>query len=72
MLKKANLEQITVVIVVNQDLELLEGVQALLDLDLGVGQVALQLAVVDVWDVEELGATSSQGFDGGDDVFRSV
>ena len=72
MSKKANLEQITVVIVVNQDLELLEGVQALLDLDLGVGQVALQLAVVDVWDVEELGATSSQGFDGGDDVFRSV
>ena len=59
MSKKANLEQITVVIVVNQDLELLEGVQALLDLDLGVGQVALQLAVVDVRDVEELGATSS-------------
>ena len=72
MSKKANLEQITVVIVVNQDLELLESVQALLDLDLGVGQVALQLSVVDVRDVEELGAASSQGFDGGDDVFRSV
>ena len=55
-----DLQQVAVVVVVDQDLELLQLVDVLLHLHFGLGQAALQLVVVGVRDVEELGAALAE------------
>ena len=62
------LQQVTLLVIVDQNLQLLQLLQVFLDLNLGVGQPLLQLGVVGVRDVQELGATSPQRLDGADDV----
>ena len=62
------LQQVTLLVIVDQDLQLLQLFQVFLDLNLGVGQPLLQLGVVGVRDVQELGAASPQRLDGADDV----
>ena len=63
ILKTIHLEQVSVVVVVDEDLELLELADVLDDLYLGPGQPLPQLVVVRVRDVEELGAALSQIID---------
>ena len=65
-----DLQQVAVVVVVDENPQLLEGVDVLLDLDLGVLEPLAQLAVVGVGDVEELGASVPEVLDALDDVVR--
>ena len=63
ILKNIHLEQVSVVVVVDEDFQLLELVDVLDHLHLGPGQPLPQLVVVRVRDVEELGAARSQIID---------
>ena len=65
-----DLQQVAVVVVVDENPQLLEGVDVLLDLDLGVLEPLAQLAVVGVGDVEELSASVPEVLDALDDVVR--
>ena len=66
-----DLEQVAVVVVINEDLQLLQGVDVFLDLDLGVLEALAELVVVGVRNVEELGAAVAQVLDTLDDVVRA-
>ena len=65
-----DLQQVPVVVVVDEDPQLLEGVDVLLDLHRRRLQPLAQLSVVGVRDVEELGAPVSKVLDALDDVVR--
>ena len=65
-----DLQQVTLVVVVHQDLQALQGVDVLLHLGAHILEAFSQSVVVLIGDlVEELDATSLHALDGGDDIF---
>ncbi len=70
ILRFTYLKEVSVVVVVDEDLELLEHLEVLHDLDLGVLEPLPERVVVRVGDVQELGAARAQVRDRLDDVVR--
>ena len=62
------LQEISIVIVVNEYLQLLQGCQVLLDLDFRVSQALSEQIIITVRNVEKFLSSGSQVCDGFDDV----
>jgi len=66
-----DLEKVSLVIVVNKDIQLLDGIKILCNLSLAVGKVSSEVVIVSLWDGQENTTSLLHVGDGVDDVLGS-